>query len=322
MTVISRRAKIYVSGHHGMVGSAVCRALQRHGFLNLLMASHDDLDLTNQLAVFDFFNANKPEAQIICAAIVGGIVANDTKPGSFIGVNLMIQTNLFEAARRFRCAKTCFLSSGCVYPRDTHQPIRESQLLTGPLEKTNQWYAMAKLAGMKMAQAYRRQFGIDMISVLPSNLYGPGDNFDLEHAHVIPGLMRRMHEAKEAYSAHSSVWGSGNVRREFLHVDDLAEALVLVMRQEDVPDMLNIGSGKDMKISELASLIKETVGFQGELLYDASRPEGVPSKLLDSSLIFNLGWQPRISLAQGLADTYAWYKQDSTSLRRTRQYTM
>ncbi len=307
--------KIFVSGHRGMVGSAVCRTLAQQGYNNIIFAGRDELDLTNQQAVFDFFAVHKPQAQVICAAVVGGIIANDTFPADFIGQNLMIQTNLLEAARRFDCAKTVFMASGCIYPRLSKQPIREEQLLTGALESTNQWYAVAKLAGIKMGQAYRRQYGLDMVSVLPANLYGTGDSFDLENSHVIPGLMRRFHIAKMEQAKQVTVWGSGRAMREFMHVDDLAAATVFLMQQAQVEEIINIGYGEDMTIAELAQLMKTTVGFSGELCFDASRPDGTPRKLLDSSHLFALGWRPTIPLAQGLAATYHWFVENIETLR-------
>ncbi len=307
--------KIFVSGHRGMVGSAVCRTLAQQGYNNIIVAGRDELDLTNQQAVFDFFAVHKPQAQIICAAVVGGIIANDTFPADFIGQNLMIQTNLLEAARRFDCAKTVFIASGCIYPRLSEQPIGEEQLLTGSLEPTNQWYAVAKLAGIKMGQAYRRQYGLDIVSVLPTNLYGTGDSFDLENSHVIPGLMRRFHIAKMEQAKQVTVWGSGRAMREFMHVDDLAAATVFLMQQAQVEEIINIGYGEDMTIAELAQLMKTTVGFSGELCFDASRPDGTPRKLLDSSHLFSLGWRPTIPLAQGLAATYHWFVENIETLR-------
>ena len=315
MSAIHPANKIYVSGHRGMVGSAVCRTLRRQGFENILTVGRENLDLTDQRAVFDFFAAEKPEVQVVCAAVVGGIVANDSYPGDFIGRNLMIQTNLLEAARRFSCAKTLFVASSCIYPRDTAQPMHEEQLLSGALEPTNQWYAVAKLAGMKMGQAYRRQFGLDITSVLPTSLYGPGDNFGWESSHVIPGIMRKLHAAKLSNAAAATIWGTGRVRREFMHVDDLADALVFLMRQEALPEFINIAYGEDLSINDLALLIKKTVGFEGQLQYDQTQPNGPKRKLLASDKLFGLGWRPRISLEKGLADTYAWFLKNTEQLR-------
>ena len=300
-----------------MVGSAVCRALRKKGFNNLVTADRKTLDLTDQRAVFDFFAANKPDTQIICAAVVGGIVANETYPGDFIGKNLMIQTNLLEAARRFGCNNNLFTGSSCIYPRNTSQPMREDQLLTGTLEPTNQWYAMAKLAGIKMGQAYRKQYGMNIISVLPTNLYGPGDNFDLEYSHVVPGLLHKAHIAKTKADPYMTVWGSGRAMREFLHVDDLAEALVFLMRQDQEIDIVNVGCGKEISIMALVEMIKEITGYTGELRYDNSKPDGTPRKLMDTTRMNNLGWHPRIPLRKGLADTYAWFLQNANNLRQT-----
>ncbi len=298
-----------------MVGSAVCRALRRHGFENILTIDRKDLDLTDQRAVFDFFAAERPDAQFMCAAIVGGIVANRDYPGDFIGRNLMIQTNLLEAARRFSCSKTLFVASSCIYPRDTAQPMRVENLLNGTLEPTNQWYAMAKLAGIKMGQAYRRQFGLDITSILPTNLYGPGDNFDLESSHVIPGIMRKLHIAKQSNAATATIWGSGSAMREFMHVDDTAEAAVFLTRQDKLPEIMNVGFGEDMTIADLAVLLKEIVCFEGRLEYDISRPDGTPRKLVDSSELFGMGWRPSIPLRQGLADTYRRFLENTNELR-------
>ena len=315
MSAIHPANKIYVSGHRGMVGSAVCRTLRRQGFENILTVGRENLDLTDQRAVFDFFAAEKPEVQVVCAAVVGGIVANDNYPGDFIGRNLMIQTNLLEAARRFSCTKTLFVASSCIYPRDATQPMHEEQLLSGALEPTNQWYAVAKLAGIKMGQAYRRQFGLDITSVLPTSLYGPGDNFDWKNSHVIPGIMRKLHAAKLSNAAVATIWGSGRAMREFMHVDDLADALVFLMRQEDPPELLNIAYGEDWSIDDLALLIKKTVGFEGQLQYDQTQPNGPKRKLLASDKLFGLGWRPRISLEKGLADTYEWFLKNTEQLR-------
>ena len=301
-----------------MVGSATVRALREKGFSNLLTASHAELDLTDQKAVFDFFAAHKPDCQIICAALVGGIVANNNYPGDFIGQNLMIQTNLLEAARRFNCGVTVFLASGCIYPREVAQPMKEEYLLTGALEPTNQWYAVAKLAGIKMGQAYRRQFGMNIISALPANLYGPGDSFDLETSHVLPALLRKFHEASINAAPSVTVWGSGTVQREFLHVDDLGRALVFLCQKELSEDLFNIGYGDDLTITELAEVIKEVVGYEGEIDYDTTKPDGAPRKLLDSSRLRALGWRPTISLREGITATYHWFLQNVAHLREVR----
>lgn len=310
MPLLQNNQRVYVSGHNGMVGRAVCRELARQRFTDVVTANRQDLDLTNQQSVFDFFSQAKPQAQIICAAVVGGITANHNFPADFIGQNLMMQTNLFEAAKRFGCAKTLFMGSSCIYPRLTRQPMSEEQLLTGALEPTNEWYAIAKLSGIKMGQAYQRQFGMAVTSLLPTNLYGMGDNFDLEHSHVIPGLMHRLHLAKISNADTVTVWGSGRVRREFLHVDDLAKATLFIMQTPAQDNLFNVGQGHDITIAELAEIIKNVVGYEGRLVFDASKPDGTPQKLLNSSRLLSLGWQPTIELKQGLADTYHWFTQN------------
>jgi GDP-L-fucose synthase len=254
-----------------------------------------------------FFAKERPDYVFMAAAKVGGIVANDTYPADFIRDNLQIQTNVIDAAYRHGTEKLCFLGSSCIYPRLAAQPLQESSLLTGPLEPTNQWYAVAKIAGIKMCQAYARQYGFNAISVMPTNLYGPGDNFDLTTSHVLPALLRKFHEAKEAGDAEVVVWGSGTPRREFLYVDDLADALCFLMERYDSPEIINVGCGEDLTIAELAGLIRDVVGFKGTIVYDATKPDGTPRKLLDVSKCTALGWRPRTSLADGIAATYAWY---------------
>ena len=318
--------RIFVSGHRGMVGSAVCRRLAAVGGYTTITAGREQLDLSNQQAVFDFFAQERPQSQVICAAVVGGIVANDTYPADFIGHNLMIQTNLLEAARRFSCQRTIFMASACIYPRITEQPMQVEQLLTGALEPTNEWYAVAKLAGIKMGQAYRRQLGLDIVSVLPANLYGPHDSFDLENSHVVPGLMRRFYEAKLQGTQSVAVWGSGRGRREFLHVDDTADATIFLLNKmrgnsgvsgdaNAVPEVINIGYGEDITIADLAQKIKAVVGYEGELVFDTSRPDGTPRKLLDSAPLMTMGWSPRITLQDGLASTYQWLVNNVANLR-------
>ena len=309
-------SSVYVSGHNGMVGSSVCRALERYNYSNLLCATRSELDLTYQSGVFDFFAQHRPQCQIICAATVGGIWANSRYPGNFIGQNLMIQTNLIEAARRFNCQRTVFVASSCIYPRQAPQPMKEDYLLTGSMEPTNRWYAIAKLAGITMAQAYRQQFGLDIISVLPTNLYGPGDSFNLEHAHVLPSLMRKFHEAKESAAPSAVVWGSGQPRREFMHVDDLADALLFLLAQDSWQyDVLNIGSGQELTIAELTETLKRVIGFAGELIYDSDKPDGAPRKWLDSSRINDMGWHPSIDLEDGIRSTYQWFLSHAGNLR-------
>lgn len=302
-----KSAKIFVAGHRGLVGSAIVRKLQSFGFTNLLLRSHAELDLTRQSDVESFFAAEKPRFVILAAAKVGGIHANNTYPADFISINLQIQTNVIHSSFLHGVHKLLFLGSSCIYPKLAPQPIPESALLTGPLEPTNEWYAIAKIAGIKMCQAYRIQHSWDAISGMPTNLYGPHDNFHPENSHVLPALIRRFHEAKVAGAKEVVVWGSGSPLREFLHVDDLADAVVFLMDKYSGVEHLNVGSGKEVSIKELAELVKEVVGFHGELVWDTSKPDGTPRKLMDSSKLLALGWQPKISLRDGLVDTYNWY---------------
>lgn len=304
---IDKSAKIFVAGHRGLVGSAVVRKLQSLGYLNLLLRTHSELDLTVQSAVDAFFAAEKPDYVILAAAKVGGIHANNTYPADFITINLQIQTNVVTSSYSHGVKKLLFLGSSCIYPKFAPQPIPESALLTGPLEPTNEWYAIAKIAGIKMCQAYRLQFNFDAISGMPTNLYGPHDNFHPENSHVLPALMRRFHQAKVGGDERVVVWGSGNPLREFLHVDDLADAVVFLLQNYSGLEHVNVGSGKEVTIKELAELVKEVVGFKGELVWDSSKPDGTPRKLMDSSMLHSLGWQPKISLRDGLVDTYKWY---------------
>lgn len=304
---IDKSAKIFVAGHRGLVGSAVVRKLQSLGYLNLLLRTHAELDLTVQSAVDAFFAAEKPDYVILAAAKVGGIHANNTYPADFITINLQIQTNVITSSYSHGVKKLLFLGSSCIYPKFAPQPIPESALLTGPLEPTNEWYAIAKIAGIKMCQAYRLQFNFDAISGMPTNLYGPHDNFHPENSHVLPALMRRFHQAKVGGDERVVVWGSGNPLREFLHVDDLADAVVFLLQNYSGLEHVNVGSGKEVTIKELAELVKEVVGFKGELVWDSSKPDGTPRKLMDSSMLHSLGWQPKISLRDGLVDTYKWY---------------
>lgn len=288
------------------MGSAICRRLAADG-VDPLVASRSELDLINQAAVDAWFGENDVEQVYLAAAKVGGIHANDTYPAEFLRDNLAIQTNLIHAAWKNGVKKLLFLGSSCIYPKHTPQPMPEDSLLTGPLETTNEWYAVAKIAGIKMCQAYRKQYGFDAISLMPTNLYGPGDNFDLENSHVLPALIRKFHEAKEAKAPTVTVWGTGSPRREFLHVDDLADACVFLMENYSSPEIVNVGWGKDISIAELAALIRTVVGFEGDLEFDASKPDGTIRKLLDTSRLKNLGWQPTVSLEKGIADTYKWY---------------
>jgi GDP-L-fucose synthase len=299
--------RIFVAGHRGLVGSAIVRRLMARGYDNLILRMREELDLRKQDAVDRFFATERPAYVFLAAARVGGILANDTRRADFIRDNILIQTNVIHAAHRIGIEKLLFLGSSCIYPKHAAQPMREDSLLTGPLEPTNQPYAIAKIAGIETIDAYRRQYGLRGVSVMPTNLYGPNDNFDPEGSHVIPGLLRRFHQAKDRDEGEVVVWGSGSPRREFLHVDDLAEACVFVMREYDQPQILNIGVGEDLTIRELAELVKEVVGFHGALRFDASKPDGAPRKLLDVSRIHALGWKAKIPLKQGLTETYAWY---------------
>lgn len=304
---MKKSARIFVAGHRGLVGSAIVRRLRAEGCENLVLAGRDTLDLRVQSDVNDFFDGHRPEYVFLAAAKVGGILANSTHPAEFLGDNLAIQTNVIDAAYRHGARKLLFLGSSCIYPKFAAQPIREESLLTGPLEPTNEWYAIAKIAGIKMCQAYRQQYGFSAISLMPTNLYGPGDNFDLQSSHVLPALLRKFHEAVASGAPEVSVWGSGSPRREFLHVDDLAEAALFLMRHYDSPEILNVGTGADLTIRELAEMIQRVTGFQGRLVFDASKPDGTPRKLLDVSRIHALGWKARIPLEQGIEETYRWY---------------
>ncbi len=301
-------AKIYVAGHRGLVGSAVVRALESRGASNILVRTHRELDLTDQSAVREFFARERPAGVVMAAARVGGIQANNTRPAEFIRDNLLIQDNVIDAAYRAGVEKFVFLGSSCIYPKMAPQPIKEDYLLTGALEPTNEWYAVAKIAGLKMCQAYRRQYGFNAISLMPTNLYGPGDNFDLHNSHVLPALIRRFHEAKVRGDGALSVWGTGTPRREFLHVDDLADAVVYLLETYDGEGIVNIGWGEDVTIKELAVMVAEVAGFGGDLVFDASKPDGTPRKLLDTSRLTSLGWTPKITLRQGLEQTYEWFK--------------
>lgn len=305
--LMDKKAKLFVAGHRGLVGSAIVRKLIESGFENLVLRTHQELDLTRQADVDNFFSVERPNYVIVAAAKVGGIHANNTYPADFIAINLQIQTNVIDASYKNGVKKLLFLGSSCIYPKFAPQPITEEALLTGPLEPTNEWYAIAKIAGIKMCQAYRLQYKWDAISGMPTNLYGPNDNFHPENSHVLPALIRRFHEAKVTGAKEVVVWGTGSPLREFLHVDDLADAVMFLMdKYSDFPHV-NVGSGNEVTIKNLAELVKEVVGFEGELKWDPTKPDGTPRKLMDSSKLANMGWKPKISLRDGLVGTYKWY---------------
>jgi len=312
---LDKNAKVYVAGHRGLVGSAVVRSLGRQGFENLIVRSRQDLDLTEQSAVRKFFDEMRPQAVIMAAARVGGIHANNSHPAGFLRDNLLVQDNVIDAAHRYGVEKLVFLGSSCIYPKMAPQPIKEDYLLTGPLEPTNEWYAIAKIAGIKMCQAYRREYGFNAISLMPTNLYGPGDNFDLQSSHVLPALIRKIHEAKARGDKSVEIWGTGSPRREFLHVDDLADAVVYLLQNYDGEAMVNIGWGEDVTIRELAEMVMSAIGYTGELAFDPTKPDGTPRKLLDVSRLHGLGWRPRISLKEGIAATYTWFKEHAVDAR-------
>jgi len=313
--VIPPDSPVYVAGHNGLVGAALVRRLAAAGATQVLLRSHAELDLRRQEEVERFFQAYRPQYVFLAAARVGGIEANRSQPAQFMRDNLQIQTNVIDAAQRYGVRKLLFLGSSCIYPRDAPQPMAEDCLLTGALEPTNQWYAIAKIAGLKLCQAYRREFGFDAISVMPTNLYGPGDNFSLTGSHVLPALMRKCAEAAHAQAASMEVWGTGTPRREFLHVDDLADACLYLMEHYSGEAPINVGWGSDVTIAQLARMIADVVGFNGTLRFDSTRPDGTPRKLLDISRLTALGWRPSITLAQGLASTYEWYRAHQQQLR-------
>jgi GDP-L-fucose synthase len=304
---IPRTARIYIAGHRGLVGSAIWRKLLQLGFSNLLGQTRAELDLLDPEAVREFYRREKPEYVFVAAARVGGILANSQQPVPFLYENLIIQNNLIHGAYESSVRKLLFLGSSCIYPKLAPQPLKEEYLLTGPLESTNEWYAIAKIAGIKLCQALRQQFGCDFISVMPTNLYGPRDNYDLQTSHVLPALVHKFHDAKSAHGASVTCWGTGSPLREFLHADDLAEACLFLMENYSDPQIINVGSGQEVSIRQLAELIRDIVGFQGELLWDAGKPDGTPRKLMDSSRIFALGWKPRVDLATGIRRVYEDY---------------
>lgn len=303
----SESSRIFVAGHRGLAGSAIMRRLEELGCRNLIVRTSAELDLRNQAAVGQFFADARPEFVFLAAARVGGILANAESPGEFLYDNLIIQTNVIHAAWQNDVRKLLFLGSSCIYPRLAPQPIKEEYLLTGPLEPTNEAYAIAKIAGLKLAAAYRTQYGFAVVCLMPTNLYGPEDNFDLQTSHVLPALIRRFHEAKISRVAEVILWGTGSPQREFLHVDDLASAACFVMENYDDPEPLNAGVGEDLSIAELAGIVARVIGYSGRIVFDSSRPDGTPRKLLDVSRLHALGWSARISLEEGIASTYDWY---------------
>lgn len=300
-------SKIYVAGHRGLVGSAIVRRLRGLGYTNLILRNRFELNLLNEKVVTEFFAAERPEYVFLAAAKVGGILANESYPAEFLAENLRIQINIIDSAYRHGTSKLQFLGSSCIYPKLAAQPIKEEYLLTGPLEPTNEWYAIAKIAGIKLCQAYRKQYGFNAISLMPTNLYGPGDNFDLQSSHVLPALIRKFHEAKVEGRPEVVVWGTGSPRREFLHVDDLASAAVYLMLNYNEPEIVNVGTGADISIADLARLVQKTVGFSGDLVFDTTKPDGTPRKLLDVSRLTALGWRAQVGLEEGIKSTYAWF---------------
>jgi GDP-L-fucose synthase len=312
---MDKNAKIYIAGHRGLVGRALMRQLNAQGYENIVTSTRDQVNLTDQTAVRAFFAAEKPEYVFDAAAVVGGIQANDQYPADFIGGNLMIQTNLIDTAYRSGAKKLLFLGSTCIMPRDAPQPMKEEYMLTGPLEETNQWYAVAKIAGIKMCQAYRRQYGFDAISVQPTNLFGIGDNFDYETSHMPAALIRKMHDAKTNGDEEAVIWGTGTPRREIMYVDDMANACIFLMQKYSGEDFVNIGVGDDISIKDFAEMIAEVVGFEGRFNYDTSKPDGTPRKLVDVTRLTGLGWTSQISLREGVERTYAWFLENEDSLR-------
>lgn len=311
----NKKTKVFVAGHRGMVGGALVRRLSQESDVEVLTATHAELDLCRQKETEAWFEAHTPDHVYLAAATVGGILANDSRPASFIYDNLAIASNVIETAHKTGTKKLLFLGSSCIYPKLAPQPMSEDALLTGPLEPTNQWYAIAKIAGLKMCAAYRRQYGADFISAMPTNLYGPGDTYDLMASHVVPALIAKIHTAKVTGASDVEIWGTGTPRREFLHVDDLADALVFLMGSYSAESHVNIGWGTDVSIRELAELIAKVVGYTGSFTYATDKPDGAPRKLLDTSLLTTLGWKPRIALEEGLADAYDWYIKNAVDAR-------
>jgi len=307
---MNKSSKIYIAGHNGLVGSAIVGALRKEGYDNLIFKTFEELDLTDQKATLDFFQKEKPEYVFLAAAKVGGIQANSTQPAEFIYQNLAIETNIVNSAYLSGVKKLLFLGSSCIYPRDCPQPIKEEYFMTGPLEETNKAYAVAKIAGIIMCQSYNRQYGTKFISVMPTNLYGPGDNFDLNSSHVLPALLRKFYEAKANNTKEVVMWGTGSPKREFLHIDDLADACLFLMNNYADGEIVNIGTGEDLSIKELAEMIKKIVDFSGEIVSDTSKPDGTPKKQLDVSKLHDLGWKHKIELEEGIKSTYEWFKEN------------
>ena len=304
---MKKNTRIFVAGHRGLVGSGIVRRLQAEGYENILVRTKADLELIDQHAVDAFFAQERPTHVFLAAAKVGGIHANDTYPAEFIRDNLAIQTNVIHSAWKHGTTKLCFLGSSCIYPKFAPQPMREDALLTGPLEPTNEWYAIAKIAGIKMCQAYRKQYGFDTISIMPTNLYGPGDNFHPQNSHVLPAMTRRFHEAKRDGLASVTIWGTGTPKREFLHVDDLADACVFLMKTYSSAEIVNVGVGDDLSILDLAKLVARVVGYEGVIHTDPTKPDGTPRKLMDVSRLTALGWKAKMGLEEGVRGTYDWY---------------
>lgn len=315
---IEKSSKIYVAGHRGMVGSSIWRALESKGYINLIGKSSKELNLKNQEAVIKFFKTESPEVVIDAAARVGGILANSDYPYNFLMENLQIQNNLIDAAHQYNSKKFIFLGSSCIYPKHAPQPLKEEYLLTGSLESTNEWYAIAKIAGVKACEAIRKQYGKDFVSLMPTNLYGPHDNFDLKTSHVLPAMIRKFHEAKLNNNSHVKLWGSGNPKREFLHVDDLAEAVSFVLENKLDSHLYNVGTGLDLTIKELAETIQEIVGHGGEIKWDSSKPDGTPRKLLDVSKLKKEGWESEIKLKKGISNTYDWFKGNQETFKKVK----
>lgn len=307
---MNKDSKIYLAGHTGLVGSAIYRKLKNEGYKNIITRTHKELDLTNQQQTQEFFQKERPEYVFLAAAKVGGIKANDTYPADFAYINIMIESNVIKASYDYGVKKLLFLGSSCIYPKLCPQPIKEEYLLTGPLEPTNEAYAIAKIAGLKMCHYFNKQYGTNFISVMPTNLYGPNDNFDLETSHALAAILRKFHEAKINNKPYVEVWGTGNPRREFLHVDDLADAVLHLMNNYDGKEPINIGTGEDLTIKELAQLVKEVVGYEGEIRFDTTKPDGTPRKLLDVTRLHNTGWRHKIELEEGLELTYQWFKEN------------